>query len=89
MVQILHLSNGDTLNKQLNAKNSCVSPLLDKDANDILDEAYLLCVSRFPTEKERSQLQKLLAEAKGDEKRTIIEDLFWALMTSREFLFQH
>ena len=89
MVQVLHLSNGDTLNKQLNAKESCVSPLLEKEANEILDEAYLLCVSRFPSEKERNQLQKLLTNAKGDEKRTMIEDLFWALMTSREFLFQH
>ena len=89
MVQVLHLSNGDTLNKQLNAKESCVSPLVEKNANEILDEAYLLCVSRFPTEKERSQLQKLLNEAKDSEKRELIEDLFWALMTSREFLFKH
>lgn len=89
MVQVLHLSNGDTLNTQLHAKESCVSPLIEKDADEILDEAYLLCLSRFPTDKERSQLQKLLTNAQGNEKRTIIEDLFWALMTSREFLFQH
>ena len=89
MVQVLHLSNGDTLNTKLNAKESCVSPLLERDANEILDEAYLLCVSRLPTDKERNQLQKILTDAKGDEKRTIVEDLFWALMTSREFLFQH
>ena len=55
----------------------------------IVDEAYLLCLSRHPTERERSGLLKLLADSNDGEKRAAVEDLFWSLMTSREFLFQH
>jgi hypothetical protein len=31
----------------------------------------------------------MLGSAGEGEKRSAVEDLFWALMTSREFLFQH
>ena len=89
MVQVLHLSNGDTLNQQLLDKDSCVTPLLEREPRDILDEAYLLCLSRFPTQEETQKLLPLLKDANQDDKRLLIEDLFWALMTSREFLFQH
>jgi hypothetical protein len=31
----------------------------------------------------------MLQQAGDDEKRQVVEDLFWSLLTSREFLFQH
>ena len=34
-------------------------------------------------------LLAMLGSAGADERRAAVEDLFWALMTSREFLFQH
>ena len=89
MVQVLHLSNGDTLNKQLLDKDSCVTPLLETSAEETIEEAYLLCLSRFPTQNEKTKLLQLFKGATKEDKRLLIEDLFWALMTSREFLFQH
>jgi len=62
---------------------------MDSDAA-IVEEAYLLCLSREPTENESREFVAILDETQNAaEKRTAIEDLFWALMSSREFLFQH
>ncbi len=89
MVQVLHLSNGDTLNNNLRSKQSCVNTMITQGNDDIIDEAYLLCLSRSPSDSERKRLQNIFEVAPETERRGVVEDLFWALMTSREFLFQH
>jgi hypothetical protein len=91
MVQVLHLSNGDTLNGKLRHEGGCVMQAMSGAADDaeVVDRAYLLCLSRYPTEKERTGLAKMLTSTPAKEKRLAVEDMFWALMTSREFLFQH
>ena len=89
MVQVLHLSNGDTLNNNLRSKQSCVNTMITQSNGDIIDEAYLLCLSRRPSDSERKRLQNIFEVAPETERRGVVEDLFWALMTSREFLFQH
>ena len=89
MVQVLHLSNGDTLNNNLRSKQSRVNTMITQSNGDIIDEAYLLCLSRHPSDSERKRLQNIFEVAPETERRGVAEDLFWALMTSREFLFQH
>ena len=89
MVQVLHLSNGKTLNANLRNEKSRVTPLLKKDNGALIDEAYLLCLARAPSAGERKRLLTVFANAPATDRRAIVEDLFWALMTSREFLFQH
>ena len=89
MVQVLHLSNGDTLNNNLRSKQSRVNTMITQSNGDIIDEAYLLCLSRRPSDSERKRLQNIFDVAPETERRGVAEDLFWALMTSREFLFQH
>ena len=89
MVQVLHLSNGDTLNNNLRSKQSCVNTMITQSNGDIIDEAYLLCLSRRPSDSERKRLQNIFEVAPETERRGVVEDLLWALMTSREFLFQH
>ena len=89
MVQVLHLSNGDTLNNNLRSKQSCVNTMITQGNDDIIDEAYLLCLSRRPSDSERKRLLNIFEVAPETERRGVVEDLFWALMTSREFLFQH
>ena len=89
MVQVLHLSNGDTLNNNLRSKQSRVNTMITQSNGDIIDEAYLLCLSRRPSDSERKRLQNIFEVAPETERRGVVEDLFWALMTSREFLFQH
>jgi hypothetical protein len=91
LVQVLHLSNGDTLNKKLAAPEGRVSQLLAKKATDeeIIEEAYRLALSRGPRPEELAGLTSLFSAASPAEKRVVIEDLFWSLFSSREFLFQH
>ena len=55
----------------------------------ILADAWLLCLSRPPTKEESEPFLKLLSEAKPEDKRLVVEDIYWSLLTSREFLFQH
>ncbi len=91
LVQVLHLSNGDTVNRKLADSKGWVRRLVDDCESDIhlIDEAYLRCLNRPPTATERDAFHAMLAEA-GKEGRTLaVEDFVWALLTSREFLFQH
>ncbi len=95
LIQVLHLSNGQTLNNKLGAEGSVVDRLLEKTADSaranrqIINEAYLLCLSRPPSGKERAGFEDILAKSSPEGRREVVEDLFWALMNSREFLFQH
>lgn len=91
LVQVLHLSNGGTINDKLAAKDGRVSELLANDPPpaDLMNQAWLLCLSREPTERERNAILPMLATGTPEEKRQATEDMFWSLLTSREFLFQH
>jgi len=91
MVQVLHLSNGDTLNDRLQSRDGRVSRLLASNPvpDDLIEVAFLWCLARRPTQTERDGLLRVLDEASATERREVVEDLFWALLTSREFLFQH
>jgi hypothetical protein len=89
MVQVLHLSNGDTLNSNLRSEKSCINVMIQQSDEQIIEETYLLCLSRLPSDAERKRLSQIFDDSPEIERREAVEDLFWALMTSREFLFQH
>ena len=61
----------------------------DPPPERIVDEAWITCLSRRPTDAERKTLVDMLATVPAEEKRAAVEDLWWSLMTSREFLFRH
>ena len=86
--QALHLLNGGTVHNKI-GQGKLVPSLLDagKTPTDVVDEIYLRCLSRQPTEVEQQQIAKVL----GDNARPVaeLEDLFWAVLNSREFLFNH
>ena len=91
MVQVLHISNGDTLNQKLSAKGNRVDALLASGASheQIVEELYLAAYSRMPFPSEREQAIAALADPSEAEKRLLIEDLFWSILSSKEFLFNH
>jgi len=94
MVQVLHISNGNTINDKLKSADSRVETLLrlrhsGYSSESILDEIYLTCLSRFPTTQERESLVDLIPSVGASGEREVIEDLFWGLMSTREFLFNH
>ncbi len=91
MIQVLHLANGDTLNDKLSRKDGVIDGMLKAKMSDekLIEAAYLKTLSRRPNERELAGLIDMLKGLKPEERRIAMEDLFWGLMTSREFLFQH
>jgi len=94
MVQVLHLSNGATLNEKLRTPGNRLDKLLKlrragMSTAALIDEIYLSCLSRYPTETERQQLLGLLPPPGATGESEILEDIFWGLLSSREFLFNH
>ena len=90
MVQVLHISNGDTINKKLQAKGNRLEQLLAAGSPNeaIIEEAYLAALSRLPTDEEKTQLAAVLAD-ESVERRLLVEDLYWSILSSKEFLFNH
>lgn len=86
--QALHLINGDTTNSKIQ-QGALVAKMLQegKTPADIIQELYLRCFSRVPTEKELQSLQALVAEQQNPQEA--LEDIFWSMLNSREFLFNH
>jgi hypothetical protein len=91
MAQVLHIANGDTVNQKLKQPNNRIDQLLAANTPDekIVEEAYLSALSRPPAEKEKKEILAMLSAAKDDPKlrREIIEDVYWSILSSKEFLF--
>jgi len=86
--QALHLLNGETIQQKVQAGNLVGKRLEEgKTPHEILDEIYQRCVCRHPTEAEFSKLDEWLAET--DDPKLLLEDSFWAMLNSREFIFNH
>ncbi|MCA9262290.1 MAG: DUF1553 domain-containing protein [Planctomycetales bacterium] len=90
MVQVLHINNGATINGKLSAADSCVDRALAMgDWTQAIQSAYLGSLSRYPTASEQEQLAELLHTTPEEERRLALEDLYWSLLSSREFMFNH
>jgi hypothetical protein len=91
MSQALHIANGDTLNDKLKKADNTVTKLLasGRSNEELIEEACLMTLSRSPTDVEKKKFANILKETSAEERRVAVEDLFWALLSSREFLFNH
>jgi hypothetical protein len=89
--QALHVINGDTLNKKLSAADGYVALFLKLGLSDarIIEHVFLTAFSRYPTESEKSTLVAALGKARNESRQQALEDMLWALLTSKEFLFNH
>jgi hypothetical protein len=90
--QALHLNNGQTLNDKLRAKNSRIEQWLQEKIGDeeAVRRLFMLALGREPTATEWARFKGVLADAAKDSqtsRREMLEDLFWAVLTGREFLF--
>ncbi len=86
--QALHLLNGDTVNTKM-AQGQLVPTRLKegKTPEQIAEEIYIRCLSRKPTEREAAALKEVVDNEQN--KLQALEDIFWATLNSREFVFNH
>lgn len=86
--QALHLMNGDSVHAKIRT-GGVVKRLLEAKSTppQIVAELYLRILSRKPTDDETKAIAVQLADATN--RRAALEDVFWALLNSREFLFNH
>ena len=97
IAQTLHLFNGETLNAKLRSDKGRIAQLLKEQVplGTAIERLYWLALSRPPTDQEKRQLAEALGQqgkpAPLDQPptRDQLEDLFWAVLTSREFTFNH
>ncbi|MEX2673061.1 MAG: DUF1549 domain-containing protein [Phycisphaeraceae bacterium] len=87
--QALHLINGDTIHQKLQ-QGGVVPKLIEQEKTnaEILEDLYLRTFGRFPTQQETESILPQL-DVPAEQRREVLEDLFWALLNSKEFMFNH
>ncbi|MBI5800735.1 MAG: DUF1549 domain-containing protein [Verrucomicrobia bacterium] len=89
--QALHLLNGDTVNQKIQAGGLVAALTKEgKTSEQIIEEFYWRSLSRPPTQTEQTKLAGYFAEVKTPaEKAVVLNDVFWAVLNSKEFIFNH
>lgn len=86
--QLLHLQNTDDLSKKIRDPEGRLASLLKiKDDQKLTEELFLTTFGRTPQKAEWAAVQRSLAV--GDPRDEVFRDLFWALLNSKEFAFNH
>ena len=89
LTQALHMLAGSTYNDKLWADGARVFELYAAGASDkkIIEELYVAALSRPPTQAEVRDLKSLIAQTPTREQA--LQDLQWAVISSREFAENH
>jgi hypothetical protein len=90
LVQVLHLSNGETLNPKLADQKNRIARLMEGKESDvaIVQKLFQAALSREASESELSQLLEIRSEY-GEDRATALQDIAWSILTSTEFTFNH
>jgi hypothetical protein len=90
LTQALHLINGTAIAARIGNPNGKLAQLARTPGmsdDKLIEELYLTILCRFPTAKEQALVRKHLAETK--DRQAAAQDLVWALLNARAFLFNH
>ena len=87
--QALQMINGPTVHNKLRADDGRIKALIDAGTSDdsIIRELYQSALSRDPSPAELDAA--LTHIEKTDDRRHALEDVGWAVLNMKEFLFQH
>jgi hypothetical protein len=86
--QALHLLNGDAANDRIRQGN-LVGRMLEegRTPGEVIDSLFVRCHGRMPSERER--IETLVTVLDTADRKQALEDVFWALLNSPEFIFNH
>ena len=87
--QVLHLAMSPEIERKISNPKGRIAKLVERKATptDAVTELYLAAFARMPTAAEQQFALKYL-QAEPNLRRGL-EDLCWALMNSREFMYNH
>jgi Protein of unknown function (DUF1549)/Protein of unknown function (DUF1553) len=90
ITQALHLMNSNEISEKIRARRGTARKLADstKTPAEIVDELCLAALARYPTERQRALLLETFKQD-GVDRRTAVEDVLWALLNTKEFLYNH
>ena len=88
--QALHLLNSPEIMAKIQHRNGTARRLANSELTDdeLIDELYLTTLSRFPNEEERNLMREAFSDS-GSERIAAVEDVLWALLNTKEFIFNH
>jgi hypothetical protein len=87
LTQALHMINSGYIHKKLRSSGGVLARLMKEksDNRELVTELYLSTLSRFPTDDELETAEAYIVES--PKRRGGSEDLLWALISSRAFVF--
>jgi Protein of unknown function (DUF1549)/Protein of unknown function (DUF1553) len=86
--QALHMINGDTLTRKIGESKRLQKQLdAGQKPAQVVETIYISCLARKPSPEELQKLEALLAAEPNA--RAAVDDILWAVLNSREFLFNH
>jgi len=88
--QRLHLLNSSHIRKKIESswRLRALGRAARRDRRRLIDDVYLLVLSRRPTRAERAAVENTFRKDRVDPKEAL-EDLVWALINTKEFLCRH
>jgi len=87
--QALHLLNGSTVNNKVSRAQWLQEMIKAKKSPDeVVTEIYWRALSRPPSDAERAKLKEFFSDD-PKELTNAYYDIFWAVMNSKEFMFNH
>jgi len=92
LVQSLHLMNSEQLQARISDGEGRAARLAsDRTLSmaDIVNELYLAAYSRYPTDDELVDVQRILSDISDVTRRSAVEDLMSVMINSAEFVFNH
>ena len=89
LAQALQLLNGPAVQRRLSDDKNRLRRLMNggKTDREIVEECYLAALCRAPTEAESTKALAYIAS--HPERDKALEDVLWAVLNSKEFIFQH